>query len=600
MTRAFGCLACLLFVTLSVRADGAADARELAEKIDREVAERLTQEKIQPATQAEDAEFLRRVYLDIVGRIPSVAEARTFLADPAADKRTKLVDTLLDSPGYVAHATTVWQALLLPENSTANYQLRMFLPGFEAWLRKQFTDNVPYDRMVRDLITAPVTDDPRVAYERYRSGLAPEPTALAFYVAKEACPEEVAAAVARLFLGLRLDCAQCHDHPTDKWKRQQFWEFTAFFAGLQKKGDGYLRPLCELSDRREIAIPNTSQVVQAAFLDGSEPQWRYKVGPRVTLAEWITTPENPYFARAAVNRTWAQFFGAGIVDPVDEMTCENSKPSHPELLDELGKQFASHAFDQKFLVRAIVLSKTYQRTSARTSAGQEEPRLLARMSVKGLSGEQMFDSLSLAIGVREARATQDPFVFGQTSPRSEFLARFATQEKRTKSQTTILQALSLMNGKFVADGTNPKRGPTLAAVADAPFLDTAGKVEALYLSALSRKPRPAELDRFVKYVDEGGTRKDRKAAAQEMSSGRCSIAVNFCSTIEDFPESHATFAPGIDSHRRGIHEDDRLAVGARPGVHGLRVGTGQARAKVPHPADRARQGRTNDPGPRYT
>jgi hypothetical protein len=512
MTRALGCLACFLFVALPVRADGAADARALAEKIDREVAERLNQEKVEPGPQADDAEFLRRISLDIIGRIPSVAEARVFLADPANDKRAKLIDTLLDSPGYVAHSTAVWQALLLPENSTANYQLRMFLPGFEAWLRKQFTDNVPYDRMVRDLITAPVTDDPRVAYERYRAGSPAEPTALAFYIAKEARPEELAAAVARLFLGVKLECAQCHDHPTDKWKRQQFWEFTAFFAGLQKKGAGYLSPLCELTDRREIAIPSNGQVVQAAFLDGSEPQWKYKVGPRVTLAEWITTPENPYFARAEVNRTWAQFFGTGIVDPVDELTGENSKPSHPELLDELGKQFAAHGFDQKFLVRSIVLSKTYQRTSARTTAGQDDPRLLARMSVKGMSGEQLFDSLSLAIGVREQRTVQDPFVFGQPTARTEFLARFTAQEKRTESQTTILQALSLMNGKLVADGTNSARGPTLGAIADAPFLDTAGKVEALYLAALSRKPRPAELERFVKYVDEGGTRKERKAA----------------------------------------------------------------------------------------
>src|SRR5262249_29105534 len=159
-----------------------------------------------------------------------------------------------------------------------------------------------------------------------------------------------AASTARLFLGIRLECAQCHDHPTATWKREQFWSYAAFFAGFQRQGpDGFVANLREIGDKRELTIPGKEQTVQATFLDGSEPQFQYKVPARPTLANWITTPENPYFARAAVNRIWAHFFGLGIIEPVDDLGPDHP-PSHPELLDELCRQFVAHKFDTKFLI----------------------------------------------------------------------------------------------------------------------------------------------------------------------------------------------------------------------------------------------------------
>jgi len=508
-----GVVCLLLAAAPALAAPPNADARALADSIDKVIAERWASDKATPAPPADDAEFLRRLTLDIAGRIPSVAEVRTFLADPAQDKRGRAVERLLDSPAYVNHFANTWEALLLPENNGQNRLLLVFVPAFQVWLRRQIGDNVPYNKMVHELLTSPVAGDGQDYFTRVRSGERTEPSPLAFFMAKESKPEELAAATARLFLGVKLECAQCHNHPFAKWTRQQFWETAAFFAGLQRdNNNGFVR---ELNDRREIAIPNTSQVVQASFLDGTEPRWKYKVGARITFADWVTSRENPFFARAAANRLWAHFFGIGIVDPVDDLGDEKAEPSHPELLNELARQFAGHDFDLKFLIRAITRSKTYQLSSAKSDPSQDDVRLFARMTVKGLTAEQLFDSVSMATGYREPRRPDEVF-FGGTTPRTEFFAKFASQDKRTEATTSILQALALMNGKLVADATSVERSLTLAGVIDAPFLDTGGKVETLFLATLSRPPRSPERDRLVKYVESGGPQKDRKKALADV------------------------------------------------------------------------------------
>jgi hypothetical protein len=508
----------LLLAPAAPAADSARDAKALADKIDRIIAERWAKEKekVTPAPAADDAEFLRRVSLDIAGRIPSVAEVRAFLADKSPDKRAKAIERLLDGPAYVNHFANTWQTLLVPEVGPENFQLRIFMPPFEQWVRRQFADNVPYDKMVRDLLTSPVDADGQQMFQRVRSGERSDPNPLAFYVAKDFKPEEMAAATSRLFMGVKIECAQCHNHPFAKWKREQFWETAAFFAGLQRDGRNFFGNFREVLDKREMSIPGTDRVVQANFLDGTEPRWKYKVGPRVTLAQWLTAKDNPFFARAAANRMWSLFFGIGIVDPVDDLGDDKAEPSHPELLDELAKQFAAHDFDIKFLIRAITLSKTYQLSSAQTDSSQEELRLFARMPVKGMTAEQLFDSVSSATGFRDPRGPQDPFIIGANTPRSEFLTKFASQDKRTEATTSILQALSLMNGRLVADATNVERSITLAGITDAPFLDTSAKVEALFLATLSRPPKSQERERFVKYVEGGGPQKNGKKALADV------------------------------------------------------------------------------------
>jgi hypothetical protein len=477
------------------------DAQALAARIDKYIADGWNAAHAEPAPPADDAEFLRRAYLDLVGRIPSVTEARTFLKDNRPDKRERLVEKLLDSPRYVTHFVNVWRSLLLPEADTS-FQVRFLVPTFETWLRKQFAKNASYDQMVRDLMTTPVGPDTMQGL--YGERTQGEATPIAFYLAKDIKPENVAAATSRLFLGVRLECAQCHNHPFAAWKREQFWGYTAFFAGLQRQAQGdFATAAREITDRREVSIPGTEKIVQAAFLDGSEPQWKYKVSSRTTLADWITSPKNPYFARATVNRTWAYFFGTGLVDPVDEMVGGDSTCSHPELLDELARELVAHQFDLKFLMRAITRSKAYQLSSVTTHESQNDPRLFAKMTVRGMTPEQLFDSVAQATGYQDGPAP-DPRnqPFGNQNARAEFLTKFGRQaDKPTEVQTSILQALSLMNGQLIATATSLERSETLAAVADAPFLDTPGRVEALYLATLSRRPTSKELARVVRFLD---------------------------------------------------------------------------------------------------
>jgi hypothetical protein len=490
------------------------DALALAAKIDELAAVRWSAKQATSAPRADDAEFLRRVYLDLAGRIPRVSEARAFLDDPAPDKRTKLVERLLDSPHYVTHFANVWRSQMLPMAS--NPQLQFFMPSFELWLREKLRDNAGYDQMVRELLTAQVAiNQGRGPGNRFAQTGQPNP--IAYFQANEMKPENLAASTSRMFLGVKLECAQCHDHPFAKWSRKQFWEYAAFFAGIQVPQNGNVfNGAQDRAEVRELKIAGTDKVVQAKFLDGTEPQWQSGANTRATLAAWMTSAENPFFARAAANRLWAHFFGIGLTDPVDEPSDDNP-PSHPELLDELARQFGAHQFDLKFLIRAMVNSKTYQLSSMTSHASQDDPRLFARMAIKGMSPEQLFDGLAQATGYREAPVpNQRGFVFGLNTPRGEFLSRFASQDKRTEHQTSILQALALMNGRFVTDATHLERSEVLAAVIDAPFLDNAQRIETLFLAALTRKPRPEESERMTKYVAAGGAKGEARAALADV------------------------------------------------------------------------------------
>jgi hypothetical protein len=483
------------------------DARALAAKIDQLIAIRWAAEKVTPAPLADDGAFLRRLSLDVIGRISSISETRHFLRDPNSGKREQAIEHLLDGPGYVNNFTNIWRDLLLPE-ANADFQQRFFTANMERWLRKEFSENVSYDRMVHELLTVKMPNDRRNMY--FNPQQQGEPSPLAFYQSKQGKPENLAASTARLFLGIRLECAQCHNHPFGRWTREQFWGQAAFFGGIKALGqNGPFTPLTEVADRRELGIPGTERVAQARFLDDKEPKWRYKVSSRATLADWMTAPDNPFFARAAVNRLWAHFFGVGLVDPVDDLNDEN-KPSHPELLDELARQFVSHGFDSRFLIRAITLSKTYQLSSVHPAATPPDVRLFAYMPVKGLSQDQLMESLSLTIGVQSMAANQRRNFFDQSQ--MSFSSKFVSQDKRTEYQTSIPQALALMNNQLVTNATHPQRSQFLAAVANAPFLDTDSRIETLYLAALSRKPGPDELEKLRRYVEKGGTAKDSKTA----------------------------------------------------------------------------------------
>src|SRR5262249_24290359 len=243
-----------------------------------------------------------------------------------------------------------------------------------------------------------------------------------FYQANQFRAESLTATSTRVFLGVKLECAQCHNHPFAKWNKKHFWEMAAFFSGNVGMGTPGFRGF-PAPGTGEIEIPGSGKKVKAKFLDGTSPKGASS-DYRVPLVDWITAKENPYFARAMVNRVWENLMGVGLVEPLDEESKDNPA-SHPKLLDLLAKQFAEHDFNLQYIIEAIALSKAYQRTSRQTHPSQKAPTLFARQRVRGLTPEQLFDSLALSTGAPDtAVPTAMGFgPFGATSPRLDFLRR---------------------------------------------------------------------------------------------------------------------------------------------------------------------------------
>ncbi len=496
-----------LLLSLSAMPAVAADAKALADIIDRQIHAKLDARKVPPAAKSDDAAFFRRIHLVLGGRVPSPAEVRLFLADTDPAKRAKAIDKLLDSAAFATHLTTTWRGWLLPEALT-DAQVAAGVPGFENWLRARIQSNAPFDKLVTELLTTPL--DARGANGRVPDDDPDGQTnPLAFYIAKGGKPENLAAATSRLFMGIQLECAQCHDHPFSRWTRDQFWGLAAFYAGVSMQNGGGFG-LREALDRRELSIPNAERTVPATFLDDKEPAWQFRKSPRITLAAWLTAKENPFFAKAAANRLWGFVFGIGIVDPIDDFNEKNS-PSHPALLDALAKAFVESGFDTRFLLRAILLSDAFQRSSVQSDPGQKDSRLFARFPVQGLTPEQLFDSLSVVIG-SPLEGPGGFYLQNPGSPRRQFLETFALTGRRTENATTILQALTLMNGGLVGAATTVESSRTLGAIVELPGLSASERIEAIYLAALGRTPKPKELQRGLAHVETGaGKEKERYA-----------------------------------------------------------------------------------------
>ena len=436
---------------------------------------------------------MRRIYLDLIGRIPSVQESLTFFDNPRPDKRRQLVDELLERGAWAAHFANTWRDLLLA--GSANPEQRAANESLSKWLGLRFGVNMPYDKLAQELLTADI---------RNVQPEAGEPSAAAFYLAAANKPEQLAASSSRVFLGIQLQCAQCHNHPFAAWKREQFWQFAAFFKDVAMEPVNPAAPntaaVATIDDSDNLKIPETDIVVQAKFLDGSALQRKAGETKRDALAHWISSSENPLFARAAVNRLWDHFFGRGLVSPVDHL--DTSGPaSQKELFDELAEQFVLHNYDMKYLIRAITASHAYQLSSQGT-ADQAERQLaeFARMPLRRMSGDQLFASFVQATYFTPESPTRQQGILDQ-SARDDFETRFSdTSVPRTEAQTTILQALALMNGKYVGDATDLKQSRAFAAIADAPYLDTHGRIELLYLTALSRKPDENETQQLSDYI----------------------------------------------------------------------------------------------------
>jgi hypothetical protein len=423
----------LAFLTVGIASGDEADV--LAELIDQQIDARLTAEGVKRAPPADDAEFLRRLYLDLHGVVPSAEQAASFIDDDSPQKRDRLIDELLSSERFGEHFGDVWRKRLI--SPQANEQ-RMQTDRFTAWLAARFNANDGWDRIVTDLLTATgrIDDNPQVTYlieGRFPLGIT-----------------DLTDLTSRYFLGVQLNCAQCHDHPFVSWKREDYWGMAAFFAQIQMPG----RPkkVYELGVKDDpkmtLARLNDGDAIDGflsrppTFLGGQEYEPQEGQSHRAALARWITSRDNPYFARAAVNRMWWHFFGRGIVTPVDDMH-SGKEPSHPELLEQLSQRFADSGFDMKLLCRAIASSRTYQQTSRPGERADDEGRLFARMSIKVLSAEQLYDSLVAILGP----PAKTPSINVRLGARYEFCQSFAGdgEGEPTRFDRGIPHLLRLMN-----------------------------------------------------------------------------------------------------------------------------------------------------------
>ena len=506
-------LAVLVAARSTNAADDSADWQRvdaIVRQIDQQLDKVWCENEVSPSEPAAPSEFLRRVWLDVAGKIPQVAVTRDFLAasegsdDEAQQARREMIDRLLDRPTYVTHFAEFWQSALIPE-ATAEPQLRQLRPAFEAWLRDQLRNEVAYDELVRSVITAPID-----SLEGNRRTQEASPGI--FFRVKQLDPANLAAATSRVFLGVRLECAQCHNHPFDTWKQEQFCSLAAFYSGV--KGDNAFAMVNEVTDRRKIQIPDSNRVVEASFLSpdksaASEPASQST--PREELAAWVTADDNPWFARMAVNRLWGMFFGRGFVDPVDDFSA-NNPPSHPEVLDLLAREFTASGYDLKFLIRVITSTQAYQLSSRQTSPSQSAPEMFSRASVRGLTPRQVFNSLSVAMGTFEPFTV--PGQFNDQPAEREFLDLFSNDsDSPLERPTTILQALSLMNGDLIGQGTDLDQSRTLRAIIDYPLMTRDQKIETLYLAALSRRPTESEAQRLKQYADSLPPEEESRALA---------------------------------------------------------------------------------------
>ena len=473
-------------------------AREIVDFTNTQVRQGWTDNEIKSSSLAGDTEWIRRVHLDLVGAIPSLEVVEAFLKDRDPAKRTKLVDNLLDDPGYVRNWTTVWSNLLIGRRTPR----RVSRAGMRKFLREAFARNRPWDKVVFDLVSA------EGHFER--NG------AVNYLLAQMTMPDmgvQATAKTTRLFMGIQVQCTQCHNHPFNDWKQNQFWEFNNFFRQLGKEDHRKYDPKSGrmVDDYSELVFKEFNENVffeqRSGTLQMVEPRFfetRVDAKPstdlRKELAKLMVAGDNALIARAMVNRMWGHFFGYGFTKPLDDMGPHNPS-THPELLDRLSREFVKAGYDIKQLVRWICNSEPYHLTSrlgtdnsVDNPAAGEAP-LFSHMYVKGMEAEQLYDSLIIATGAHKAGGSG-----WEESERQrqmwlrQFVIAFGTDEndEATTFNGTIPQALMMMNGELVEKATSSERGSFLNKVLSGAGTD-ASRVRRLFLSTLTREPTRCEL-----------------------------------------------------------------------------------------------------------
>ncbi|MBI5758165.1 MAG: DUF1549 domain-containing protein [Planctomycetales bacterium] len=541
------CLASWIVLGAATAAQAADSDDEIIAEINRLVRQGWEQNKVTPSKRCEDGEFARRVSLDVIGRIPTLEQLGEFFEDTSPTKRRDFVNKLLDDPDYVTNWSTIWANMLVGRGGRNN---RAGRPLLEAWLRRSLYKNQAYNQFAFDLISAEGDSDENGAVNF-----------LSAHLNDGAVP--ATAITSRIFLGLQVQCTQCHNHPFNDWKQSQFWGMNAFFRGTRAQRQGTDRGDIVLTDNPATALvffekrSGIQEAVQRQFVDGS----KVDVGeleldqPRKQLAKLVTDPTKPFLTQTQVNRVWGHLFGYGFTKPVDDMGPHNP-PSNAELVNYLSDQFTKGGFDNKRLIRWITASEAYSLSSQPGSANKDDDPaagntpLFSRMYLKNFTAEQLYDSLIVATDAHKANRNADAAENQRRDWLNQFIRTFGTDDnaETTSFNGTITQALLMMNGDLIASATGDAKGsflrklleedarklptvrkksPTSATVAKKPAGKPSGsssakappalqrKIDQLYLASLCRTPTDEELRRINDVFQEAGTR-DPIAGLQDL------------------------------------------------------------------------------------
>jgi hypothetical protein len=476
--------------------------------VDEFVFKQLKKVGMPPSTVADDQTFQRRVTLDIAGRLPSAEEIEAFRANGAADKRDQIIEQLLSSGDYADYFANKWAALLRNKRTDAKQARGTF--AFHGWIRDSLAANKPYDRFVREILTASgdVAENPPVAWYRQVRNM-----------------QTQLEDASQLFLGQRLQCAQCHHHPYEKWSQADYWSFGAAFSQVAYKpgaqpGEDTIVPRRVLA---KATNKKNGQTVKPAGL--AEPAFHLteEDDARQFLADWMTKPENPWFAKAVVNRYWKHFFGRGLVDPEDDLR-ETNPPTHPELLDALAAHFVASKFDLKELVRTLARSTTYQLSAEPNPYNARDRHQFSRFYPRRLPAEVLFDSVNVLVGSQSqfeglpagTRAVCLPDNSFNAS--SYFLTVFGRPESSSacecerSMEASLSQSLHLLNSKDVQVRLAAETSRAARLAADS--REDADKLREVYRLAFSREPNPDEItkaqEHFARRIAAAPAGKDAK------------------------------------------------------------------------------------------
>ena len=484
--------------------------------IDKHVNAKLEQRKILPSEECTDAEFIRRAYLDLTGVVPSAARARAFVEDktPGPQKRQKLVEELIGSRDFVEFWSNKW-ADLLQCNSKALGENGVWV--FREWIRNSIAQNTPYDRFVKSLVMAQGSNLTNPAVNYYRALKDRDD-------AGKLTTNKITEDVSQTFLGVRFSCNKCHDHPFERWTQTQYYEFGAFFARVSFKNGQ--RPGEEIVytnyNGGEVEHPRLHKVMAPSVPYGTPVDVNAARFRQEAFANWLTSRDNPLFARSYVNRVWSYFFGRGIIDPVDDIRASNP-PVNPELLDALTEDFVKSGFNTRHLMRQIVLSRTYQLSFVPNKWNEDDKINFSHAIPRRLGAEQMLDAVAIATGTKprvqglpeDLRSVY--LADGMIAGDNDFLKLFGRPKRESAcecertSNVSLAHALNLINGSLIGGAVADASNRFSQLVSNEP--DNRKIIEEVYYAILNRPPTEAEL----KNLDLGTDPKQRQDVAQDLA-----------------------------------------------------------------------------------